>query len=543
MPVRVLDCTLRDGGYYNQWCFPDDLVIDYLKAVSRAGVDLVEIGFRNFPQSTFVGPYAYSSDAFLETLEIPAELDMGVMVDAKTILTAPASPSSAVDKLFAHRSRSRISLVRIAAHFDEVPLCRPIADRLKALGYRVGLNMMQMAGRNSDLVAELAGTVEAWDLVDVLYFADSLGSMDGEAVEYYTKALRAAWTGELGIHAHNNKSLAVRNSLRACELGVEYLDATILGMGRGAGNADLGILLSELAHEGIRESDLVGVYSVGERYFQPLRDEYRWGPNLFYHYSALNNIHPMFAQTLLGDQRYGAEEKFAVIESLASSEARSFDPSEVERLLNPFDARSDRPDDIEPADLGEFAGATILIVGAGESARTYARDVGFFIERHSPRVLTLNHQASIGLSQVDGIICVDQHRLLYEIDFLSSCDKPIFTADRLLSPEIKKRLTYADLRQYDCIIEENAFSAHDAGCVIPSPLAFGYALGLCISAKVDRVFLVGFDGFAPDDSRQHQMLQLLRLAEPSCAAMEIIALTPTNYPIPQGSLYADYRTI
>jgi 4-hydroxy 2-oxovalerate aldolase len=541
MSVRVLDCTLRDGGYYNSWCFSRELVTDYLRAVDAAGVDFVEIGFRNFPQPRFVGPYAYSTEAFLDTLPIPDGLNLGVMVDAKTILSSGDDPVTAVDKLFCERSRSRAGLVRVAAHFDEVPHCRPILERLKSLGYFVGLNMMQMAGRDSALVSQLAGSVEAWATVDVLYFADSMGSMDAGEVERSTTALRAGWTGAIGIHTHNNKSLAVQNSMHAMKIGVEYLDATMLGMGRGAGNADLGILLGELVHEGVRESELIDVYRVGEKHFLPLKDQYRWGPNFFYHYSALNQIHPMFAQTLLSDDRYAPEEKFAVIESLATSEARSFSPAAMDRLLNPFESQAQDDAAATPSDLGELAGATVLIVGAGASVHDYAEDIALFIDQHSPRVLTLNHQASIDLERVDGVICVDQRRLVYEADFLAHCGKPIYTARRLLNPAVLERLASADLRQFDCRVEPESFATEAGGCVIPSPLAFGYALALCLSAGVERIFLVGFDGFAPDDSRQQQMLQLLRLVEPHCGDIEITAVTPTNYPIAQGSLYADYR--
>jgi len=541
MSIRVLDCTLRDGGYYNGWCFSRELVEAYLAAVSQAQIDFVEIGFRNFPQSRFLGPYAYSTEGFLETLPIPSDLNIGVMVDAKTLLTAGDDPVAATDKLFTDRASSRAGLVRVAAHFDEVVHCRPIVDRLKSKGYLVGLNIMQMAGRDLNRVSELAGIVEEWSTVDVLYFADSLGSMDAGDVERSATALRAGWTGSLGIHTHNNKSLAVQNSLHAMKIGVEYLDATVLGMGRGAGNADMGILLGELMHAGVRESDLVGLYRVTEEHFLPLKDEYRWGANFFYHYSALNDIHPMFAQTLLSDQRYTADEKFAVIESLATSESRSFNPAEMDRLLNPFEGQVKNVEELAPTDLSELTDRSVLIVGAGPSVNAYASDIRLFVEQHDAKVLTLNHQAAIDAECVDGVICVDQRRLVYEADYLASCGKPIYTAQRLLNPTVRERLAGADVRQYGCILQEDAFAAHAGGCVIPLPLAFGYALALCAAAKARRVFLVGFDGFPPDDSRQHQMLQLLRVVEPHCADMEMTALTPTNYPVAQGSLYADYR--
>lgn len=541
MNPRILDCTLRDGGYYNAWCFSKALARDYLRAVDRAGVDFVEIGFRNFTGPGFVGPYAYSTDAFLETLPIPESCELGVMVDAKTILSSPYEPEDAVGRLFAERGQSRVGLVRVAAHFEEVPHCGETVETLKRLGYRVGLNIMQMAGRPLDRVSELASMVESWGSVDVLYFADSLGSMDVEDVDGAVDALREGWSGDLGIHTHNNKGQAIQNSLHAVGIGVQYVDATILGMGRGAGNAQLGILLGELTHRGIRAFELADVYSVGERHFRPLQEEYRWGSNFFYHYSALNDIHPMFAQTLLADRRYSEEEKFSALVSLAGMESRSFSRTDMDRLLHPVRPSDAASDAIAPADLSGFNGASVLIVGAGGSAREYAEDVELFIEQHRPHVLTLNHQTALPLERVDGIICVDQHRLLYEAEFLASCDRPVYTASRLLNPSVRKILETADLRQYDCLVQDGTFAAHDDGCVIPEPLAIAYALALCVSGKVARVFLVGFDGFAADDSRQHQMLNVLHLAEPRFESIPMIALTPTNYPIAQGSIYADYR--
>jgi hypothetical protein len=317
-----------------------------------------------FLQSSFVGPYAYSTDGFLDTLPIPDDLKIGVVIDAKTVLMTPEDPVSAVDRLFSKRDQSRASLVRIAAHFDGVIHCGPVVERLKSLGYLVDLKIMQMAGRDIALVSELAAAVETWGTVDMLYFADSIGSMDAAEVERITAAMLEGWNGSLGIHAHNNKSLA-------------------------------------------------------------------------------------------------------------AFEARSFGKSRVDELLNPFDVQPEEDTTVEPADLHDLTGPTVLIVGAGESAKTYAKDIRFFIEQHEFTVLTLNHQASIDLELVDGVIGVDQHRLAYETDFLATRGKPVFTAQRLRSPSVKERLENADLRQYDCILEADSFAAHDGGCVVPVPLAFG----------------------------------------------------------------------
>lgn len=541
MTLQILDCTLRDGGYYNNWCFSRELVETYLDAMGKSGVDLVEIGFRNFPQDNFLGPYAYSTEPFLRTLTIPDSITLGVMIDAKAVLNSGYAPEQAIDQLFVPASESAVEMVRIAAHFSEAEHCQPIVQRLKQLGYIVGLNLMQAAGKPAEKITALAQLISSWQAVEVLYFADSFGSMDFAEVSRVTDALAAGWQGDIGIHTHNNKSMAIQNTLHALDIGVTYLDATVLGMGRGAGNAELEILLCELMHRDVRQFQLLELYSASVDFFQPLKDHYQWGSNFLYHYSALNNIHPMFAQSSGSDKRYSTREKFSALTSLAEKESTSFSKTEMEQSFHSF--RDDHPlDSNAPAvQLSEFNNAEIILVGAGGSVHEYADDIDTFIKDHQPLVLTLNHQTAIDAELVDGIICVDQYRLLYEADYLAGCGKPIYSAERFQDDNVKQKLSQSELHEYDCLLQENSFSALDNGCIIPVPLALAYALALCLAGKARRVFLVGFDGYDPDDSRQHEMLKLLKLLEPHCEGVEITALTPTSYPVSQGSIYASYK--
>ena len=541
MTLHILDCTLRDGGYYNNWCFPRALTEEYLRAMAAAQIDIVEIGFRNFPQASFLGPHAYSTDAFLDTLNIPAGLSLAVMIDAKSVLVGDADPARLVDALFQPRDSSRVEWVRIAAHLGEIAHCRPVAARLVELGYKVGLNMMQAAGKPSAYLTELAQMLQSWGTLDVVYFADSFGSMNPAEVEQVIAALAEGWHGHLGIHTHNNKSLGIQNTLAAIECGASFVDATVTGMGRGAGNAELEILLCELEARGLKHAQLEELTSLCVNGFQPLKDQYGWGASFFYHYSALHQIHPMFAQTLITDQRYSAREKFSALRSLSARNSTSFSQNEIERSLHSF--RDDRPlDDHAPAtDLRPFAGADVLLIGAGGSVQQYAPDIELFIREHHPLVLTLNHQAAIDSSLVNSIICVDQFRLLYEADFLASCGKPIYSAKRFQDAAMQQKLAATEMHEYDCVMQSEHFEARANGCIIPVPLAFAYALALCIAGKARRIFLVGFDGFHADDSRQSEMLQLLKIVAPVCGDIPLTALTPTNYPVLQGSIYASYR--
>lgn len=141
--MNILDCTLRDGGYYNDWDFDSDVVEQYLTRIAESRIDYVELGLRNFPKQGFLGAFAYTTEDFLNSLELPDGPVYGVMVDAKTILESGFDISEAVDLLFSPASESKVSLVRVAAHFHEVETSGPIVARLKELGYTVGFNLMQ----------------------------------------------------------------------------------------------------------------------------------------------------------------------------------------------------------------------------------------------------------------------------------------------------------------------------------------------------------------------------------------------------------------
>ena len=145
---NILDCTLRDGGYYNHWDFEPEVVQNYLNAMSESKIDYVELGLRNFKQKGFLGAFAYTTENFLNSLDLPEGPIYGVMIDAKTVLSSKLSIEEVIDKLFVHKKESKIDLVRIAAHFHEVEQSAAIVQALKAKGYLVGYNLMQAAGKS-----------------------------------------------------------------------------------------------------------------------------------------------------------------------------------------------------------------------------------------------------------------------------------------------------------------------------------------------------------------------------------------------------------
>ena len=243
--TTFLDCTLRDGGYYNAWDFSSALVSDYLQAMQAARVDVVELGFRFLKNEGFKGAHAFTSDDYLRSLPIPSGMSVGVMVNGADLCTA-AGCEAALETLFPMpASQSPVDLVRVACHFHELESALPAVDWLHTRGYRVGLNLMQISERTSDELKALASMVENVP-VDVLYFADSMGGMTSEDVTEVIRMLREHWQGPIGVHTHDNLGLALANTLSAADGGATWLDSTVTGMGRGPGNARTEELAIEL---------------------------------------------------------------------------------------------------------------------------------------------------------------------------------------------------------------------------------------------------------------------------------------------------------
>jgi 4-hydroxy 2-oxovalerate aldolase len=534
MTPKLLDCTLRDGGYYNDWDFARETVSAYLHAMEAAKVDAVEIGFRNFSADRFLGPYAFSTDDFLKSLPLPKGVTIGVMVDAKELLRYAKGGEAAVDALFAPREKSPVGLVRIAAHFTEAAKLGPITQRLKKLGYQVGLNLMQAGGRGEEEISAAAAVVQAFGAVDVLYFADSLGNMDAAMTCQVVVALRKAWKGPLGIHAHDNMGRALANSLAAFDAGAEWLDATVLGMGRGAGNTRIEYLLMELTARGLGNYQPDALFPLVLEKFEALKVKYDWGTNLLYYLSAAYGIHPTYVQVMLADDRYRKEDIVAGLAALRDAGGKGFSQERLEAAMRPSAESLSGSWDAS----GWAKGRDVLIVAPGVGAVQHREALLRFIENKKPLVIALNATNLLPSEMVSAFATCDPLRFTVEAGMFVARHRPVVVPAAGLSDSSRSRLSGVELLDFGINVAEGSFAISPTGCTVPRRLVAAYALGLAASAGAKRVLLAGFDGFTPSEPRHKAMLEVFELYEKCSGVPPLLAVTPTSYPIPQTSIYA-----
>ena len=532
--VNFLDCTLRDGGYYNDWDFDDDLVRSYIKSMDDLNLDYVEIGFRSSKNNSYKGPFAYSTDDYLETLDFPKGLKekIGVMINGSEI-SDKKNQKKVLNTLFDDSNKSPVSLVRIACHINEFKNCLPASNHLKELGYLVGFNIMQVADRTEEEIISLSSEAAKYP-IDVLYFADSMGSLTPKKTRKLIKSFKKGWKGELGIHTHDNMGNAVANTMEAINEGASWVDSTVTGMGRGPGNAQTEYLALELEMIGKELGEQSELYSLIRKHFSPLQKHYEWGKNPYYYLAGKYAIHPTYIQSMLQDKRYSDEDLISVINYLRKKGGKSFKSDILETARYFFSGKAEG--DWYPKEV--IGGKSVLIIGPGPSSNKYKNSIESFINKNSPFVIGLNTIENIDESLIDCRASCHPIRLLADLKRHLNFSQPLITPYSLLSADLKEELKDKTTYNYGLSIEKGKFQFNETDCVIPNPLVFSYILALLNSGEARNIYLVGFDGYAKDDERSSEMIETIELYNQH-SKKEIISLTPTKYNIETKSIFSE----
>jgi 4-hydroxy 2-oxovalerate aldolase len=282
--IKVLDCTIRDGGLINQWQFGDDFVKKVFLSLAQAGVDYMEMGYKSsekyFSRSDN-GDWKFCTEDDLKRIigDIDTPMKLSAMADIGRIDDDDIAP----------KSESVLDMIRVACYAKEVDKAISLAHQCLDKGYETTINLMAVSKvLERDLDEALNDLSKSH--VPVVYLVDSFGAMYSEQIHFLAKKYFEALPGkELGIHTHNNQQLAFANTIEAIIAGINRLDATIYGMGRGAGNCPLELLLSFLKNP---KFDIRPIIEVIQDMFIPLKADVEWGYHIPYMVTGILNEHP-----------------------------------------------------------------------------------------------------------------------------------------------------------------------------------------------------------------------------------------------------------
>lgn len=465
----ILDCTLRDGGYYTNWDFNRELVSVYLNECEKLPIDYLEIGYRSRPMSAYHGEYFYLPESTIKFIRKNSSKKLAVILNEKDV-----SIEDLEDLLLP--IKNYVDLVRLA--IDPVNLERAIilAAKIKWLGFKVAFNIMYMSKwHENSKIFEIIGKLDK--NVDFVYMVDSYGSVYTHDVIKILANLRNHTSIPIGFHGHNNLELALANTLAAIENKVSIVDATITGMGRGAGNLKMELLLTVLNQKGMAEVDLQSL-SVLTNAFSEVQSNYKWGTSLPYMVSGAYSLPQKQVMEWVSKGYYSYE---SIIQALSNLNQNIVDNRNFPKLS--VEERTE-----------------VLLIGGGESFIGHLESLKYFIEKRPGMAIihaTGKYVRYLNDIPNDQYVCMagnEGTRIEKLIQKDSEGIKPKFVL-----PSFPRSMgTYVPVFLEGQTFELSAVSlfsvAKDSHTVI------GLQLALQLNSK--SLFLIGYDGYSLNDGTQ-----------------------------------------
>lgn len=309
--IKVFDCTIRDGGLINNHNFDHRFVREVYKRVSEAGVDYIELGYKNSKKlfsSSEYGLWKFCEDDDIRRVidGIESKTKISVMVDVGRVDLDDVKPAA----------ESPVDMIRVASYVKDIDKAIFMVNHFAEKGYETTINIMAISRDQGVELDEALAQIENESCADVVYIVDSFGALYQETVEILVKKFKSiVKKKEIGFHGHNHQQLAFGNTIEAIIHDANFLDGTVYGIGRAAGNCPLELLIGFLKNP---KFDMRPILDLISSEFISLRNKIEWGYIIPYAISGMFNEHPRMAMALRNSENKEKYREF--YETLAGPE-------------------------------------------------------------------------------------------------------------------------------------------------------------------------------------------------------------------------------
>lgn len=475
--IKILDCTLRDGGYINDWRFGKKEIKQIINHLDKAKIEIIEVGFLTDIAHTDEQSLFYNSN----------EVDK-VCTDVKNskIAAMIALGEKEIDPaVLPPKSETKLDIVRITFHRTEEEIGKAIsfAKCLMEKGYKVCMQPIGTSAYSDDALLDLINRINELSPY-ALYLVDTLGAFYNDDILrlVYLVDHNLAPQIKLGFHSHNNLQMSFSNAQKILELHSNrdfIIDSSLFGMGRGAGNLCTE-LISKYTNSISKSSyGLVYIHEAIENYIYPIYIENQWGYNVHYYMAATHKCHPSYASYLMNKQTLTMNEVNLLLQNLPKDERHIFDKTLIETLyLNFQNKKSDTASCVDASEIFKDKSRPVLLLAPGKTLIEYKSDIKAFIKENNPVIISINNSYE---AFNEDYIFISNNKRLYSLDYDSSKGKIIVTSNLPALNDNFLQVNYSDLCDY-------SFEAPDnAGMML---------LRLLASAGIEKAYLAGFDGFS-----------------------------------------------
>jgi 4-hydroxy 2-oxovalerate aldolase len=502
--IKVLDCTIRDGGYITDWHFDKNLVREVYRALSKSGVEIVEIGYKGTEK--YFNPNKYGLWRFT------SEDDLNEVTDgikgAKISIMGDFGKTELGD--YPDKDESKVDMVRIAAHKDKIDDALLFLSEIGSKGYITSLQAMGFTGYSLKERDELKKALQASD-IDYFYIADSYGSLFPHQIKPLFDPFLEIEGLKIGFHPHNSLQMAFANTLEAIKIGVDIVDGSIYGMGRGAGNLPIETLIAYMQMNSHDKYNVIPVLSVLDKYFIELQKKDPWGYQLPYMVSGIFKCHPSYAKELIERREYTIEDIWKVMEVIQEMNPIGFERSIIENLIEKgyigsLDSKCVPDHALQPAEcksrnevpyIDRHKGKDFLVLANGPSLEKYKDQINAFIERYDPIILAANF--------LNGLFVPHYHAFNNKKRFTMYIDTVDPASKLLIGENIPQEMIdeYVSIK-YETLhfkdVLDSSFNIINGKIQSNCRTISVLLLGVAIVMGASRIFVAGMDGYLGKDN-------------------------------------------
>lgn len=413
--IKLLDCTLRDGGYVNDWKFGHNNAISMLERLVTSGVDIIEIGFldqrRPFDIERSIMPTTECVEKIYGNVDKKNAMIVG-MIDYGTCGIENLQPCSE-----SYLDGIRVIFKKHIMH-EAIAFCKQVKD----LGYKVFTQAVSITSYSDEELLELLELVNDLEPYAVS-MVDTYGLLQKGNLMHYFTMMDPHLKPQIGLgyHSHNNFQLAFSNCMEVLKHQTNrtiVVDGTLYGMGKSAGNAPIELLGMHLNEVYNKRYDVNQMLEAIDGNVMKIYKETPWGYNMFFYVAASNHCHPNYVKFLMDKHTLSIKSVNEILECIEPEKKLLYDQTHIEGLYLKYQA-SECDDTQDRATLkGIIEGKTVLVLGPGTTIKTKADEIRKFYEENHPIVIAINHLPEV--CPVDFVFLSNPRRYIRLINALKN---------------------------------------------------------------------------------------------------------------------------
>ncbi len=385
--ISLLDCTLRDGGYVNNWDFGHSVISGTYRRLDKAGVDFVEVGFLdsryNFDINKTIMPNTESLNKVYENITKSDAIPVA-MIDFGTCNI----------KNISNAEDSFVKGIRVIFKKEKIKQALPFCKKIKEKGYLLFIQAISITAYSDDEMSDYVNKINeikpyAFSIVD------TYGLLDSEKLEHYFNLIDKNLDSDIamGYHSHNNFQLAFSNTIKFLNMynGKRKLiaDSTVYGMGKSAGNCPTELLAMYMNDNYGKNYDLNMILEIVDTYLMTIYMKQYWGYKYNFYISAMQNCHPNYVQYLLNKKTLSVKSVNTLLSDIPEEKKLHYDEKYIAKAYTNFQIHN-IDDSATYKQLSDLCGREILLVGPGKTIINEKLKIDEFISGNNPIVISIN---------------------------------------------------------------------------------------------------------------------------------------------------------